>query len=280
MATTNEVVKTEPGIDDFITDEDLQGGGFEGADKESFAIPFIQILQKMSPMVDEDNPKHVEGAKAGMLYNTVTQKLYDGKTGVRFVPCMFKRCYIQWGGREGDSGFKGEHTVEEVEAMKEKGEIVEFEGRLYKPSADGGAINPKKNDYYADTRSHFILLIEENGNTSNAILSLSSSQTKASRILMTALQGRRMERNGVKRMPPMYANIVRLTTIGMANEKGTWSGVRFDLEEEFVKDKMIFEEAKAFKTAILEGTVKVDYSKSEDASASGVSDEPADAEKF
>jgi hypothetical protein len=280
MAKSNEVVKTEPTVVDFITDEDLEGGGFEGADKESFAIPFIQILQKMSPMVDEDNPKHVEGAKAGMLYNTVTQKLYDGKVGVRFVPCTFKRCFICWGGREGDAGFKGEFTPEQIEEMKEKGEIVEFENRLYKPSPDGGTVNPKKNDYYADTRSHFILLIDDKGDTSNAILSLSSSQTKASRILMTALQGRRIERNGVKRMPPMYANVVKLTTIGMANEKGTWSGARFDLEEEFVKDKIIFEEAKAFKMAIDSGAAKVDYSKSEDAHAAGVADEPTEAEKF
>jgi hypothetical protein len=280
MAKSNEVVKTEPTVVDFITDEDLEGGGFEGADKESFAIPFIQILQKMSPMVDEENPKHVEGAKAGMLYNTVTQKLYDGKIGVRFVPCTFKRCFIQWGGREGDSGFKGEFTPEQVAEMKEKEELVEVEGRLYKPNADGSPINPKKNDYFADTRSHFILLIDDKGVTSNAILSLSSSQTKASRILMTALQGRRIERNGVKRMPPMYANIVKMTTIGMANEKGTWSGVRFDLEEEFVKDKLIYEEAKAFKTAIDGGSVNVDYSKSEDAHAAGVADEPSEAEKF
>jgi hypothetical protein len=280
MAKATEVVKTEEDIVGFMDEADLGGAGFEGTDEQSFAIPFIQVLQKMSPMVDDDNPKHMEGARAGMLYNTVTQRLYDGKVGLSFVPCAYKRCFIQWGGRDADAGFKGEWTTEEVERMKKDNELVEFEGKLYKPSADGGQINPKKNDLFADTRSHYILLVDENGDTSQAILSLSSSQTKASKMLMTALQQRRMEINGVKRTPPTYATMVKLTTIGMANEKGTWSGVRFDLEEGYIKNKAVFEEAKAFWKAIVAGDVKVDYSKSENAHDTGVVDEPAEAEKF
>jgi hypothetical protein len=265
-------------VPDFIDPSDMDGG-FEGTDKDSFAIPFIQILQKMSPMVDEDNPKHIEGAKAGMLYNTVTQRLYEGKTGLTFIPCAYKRCFIQWGGRESDSGFKGEFTPEEIEAMKDRGEIVAVEGRLYKPDAEG-KVHEKKSDYFADTRSHFILLWnEETGETSQAILSLSSTQTKASKMLMTSLQQQKMLVGGVKRTPPTYVNKVKLTTIGMANEKGTWSGARFDLEG-FVGDRHVFEEAKAFWRAIAAGEVKVDYAKAENAATGNVADEPQEAEKF
>ena len=50
---------------DFAADD---GMGTEGADKDSFAIPFLSILQPLSPQVAEG----AEGAKAGRFINSVT----------------------------------------------------------------------------------------------------------------------------------------------------------------------------------------------------------------
>ena len=44
------------------------GAGMEGATAESFAIPFLGVLQKGSPQVDEASGVAIEGAKAGMLF--------------------------------------------------------------------------------------------------------------------------------------------------------------------------------------------------------------------
>lgn len=245
----------------FMSAEDMDSG-FEGADKDSYAIPFLQILQKMSPMVDPDDPAYVEGARAGMLYNTVTQTLYDGKEGVLLVPCSYKRTFIQWGGREGDGGFKGEFTPEQIVEMQAKGEIVAVEGKLFKPNPDGSPINEKKNDYFADTRSHFVLIIEKDGSVGQAILSLASTQIKASRMLMTAMQQKKVDvGNGVKRTPPMFANVARLTTVGKSNDSGSWSGAVLTLEG-MVTDPSIYADAKAFYAAVNDGAAKADYAKS------------------
>lgn len=291
MATKNpakDEVKTEVAVVTqggavaplFISDEDF-GSGFEGADKDSFAIPFLQVLQKMSPMVDEDDPKHVEGAKAGMLYNTVTQKLYDGKAGITIIPCAYRRSFIQWGGRESaESGFKGEFTPEQIVEMQGRGEIVTVEGKLLKPLADGST-HDKKSDYFADTRSHFVIIVdEETGETGQAILALASSQVKASKMLLTALQQKKVDTPRGKMTPPTYANLVKLTTFGQSNEKGAWSAVRFDLDG-LVTDAAIFNEAKAFYKAIVAGEVKVDHSKAEAPTAGAdVSGTPGAAEDF
>lgn len=264
----------------FMDAEDF-GGGFEGTDKESYAIPFLQLLQKMSPLVDEDDPKHIDGAKAGMLFNTVTQRLYDGKAGLLIVPCAYKRTFIQWGGREGDSaGFKGEFTPEAIAEMQSRSEIVTLDGKLFKPDADG-TIHEKKNDRYEDTRSHFVLIIDpETGEVGQAILSLSASLTKASKMLMTTLQQKKVDTPNGKKTPPTYANIVKLTTIGMSNDKGSWSGVRFDLDG-LVSDPAIYAEAKAFHKAIVAGEVKADYSKAEGpASDQGVAQTAQTADGF
>jgi hypothetical protein len=147
---------------DFMDAQDF-GGGFEGTDSESFAIPFLQVLQKMSPLVDEDSPRHIEGLKAGMFYNTVTGESWEGKEkGVLLIPCAFKRSFIKWGGREGgDGGFQGEFTVEQFEEMmKDPTKVQMVDGRPYEPDADGH-VNEKKSSYYADTRSHFVLILNE-----------------------------------------------------------------------------------------------------------------------
>lgn len=258
------------------------GGGFEGTDGDSFAIPFLQILQKMSPLVDEDNPRHIEGAKAGMFFNTVTGELYDGKEkGILLIPCAFKRSYILWGGREGDGGFKGEFTVAEFEElMKDPTKVVVVDGRPYVPDAEGN-INEKKSDYYADTRSHFVLIYnEETGEFGQAIMSLASSQIKASKGLMTALNQKKVATPQGLKTPPTYANIVKATTQGLSNEKGNWSGVKFELVK-LVTDPNLYANAKAFYQDIVKGNVNVDYNKADNAgTGNDVDTKPQDAEGF
>lgn len=266
---------------EFMDASDFGGAGFEGTDKDSYAIPFIQILQKMSPIVDEDNAKHIEGAKAGMLLNTVTQKLYDGKEGVLIVPCAYKRSYVIWGGRDGDSGFKGEITPEQFDEIStDETKVKVIEGKPYKPNEDG-TVNPKKNDYYADTRSHYVLIVDtESGEVGQAIVALSSTQLKASKMLMTSLSQKKVDTPAGKKTPPTFANLVRLSTVGMSNDKGSWSGAKFELEG-LVTDKDLYAEAKAFYAAVNSGAAKADFSKDpsqgEDHGASGA---PKEADGF
>lgn len=266
---------------EFLDESDFGGAGFEGVDKDSFAIPFLQVLQKMSPLVDEDSPKYIQGAKAGMLYNTVTGKLYDGKAGVQIIPCAYKRSYIQWGGREADGGFKGEFTPEQFAAMVEEGKVTNLNGKAYLPGPDG-IVNEKKSDYMADTRSHYVILIDpETGDGSLAVISLSSTLTKASRTLMTLLQQKKVNTPNGKRTPPTFANIVRFTTVPMSNDKGSWSGAKFELEG-MVQDRQTFEDAKEFYKNINAGKIKADFSKADShttGDAGGVG-EGAEAENF
>jgi hypothetical protein len=52
--------------------------GFEQMDQDDFALPFLRILTNMSPEIGE-----VDGASPGMIYNSVTGELFDGKKGVQ-----------------------------------------------------------------------------------------------------------------------------------------------------------------------------------------------------
>ena len=62
--------------------EDLAGEGFSEVTTSDLAIPFLRILANVSPQVNKREGAYVEGAEAGMIYNTVQNEVYDGVEGV------------------------------------------------------------------------------------------------------------------------------------------------------------------------------------------------------
>lgn len=270
----------------FLGMEDFDSG-FESADADSFAIPFLQILQKMSPIVDEDDPRHVKGAKAGMLYNNVTGELFDGKTGVLIIPCYYKRSFIKWGGRKAEnSGFLGEFTVEqfEDEFKNDPTKVVIDSGRFYEPDAEG-KFDKEKSSYYADTRSHYVLVQSADGTWSPALMSLSSTQIKASKMLMTTLNQKKIKvktpTGFALKTAPSFLNIVKMTTVGMSNDAGSWSGAKFELNG--LADQEVFSLAKAFYQDVRAGSVNVDHNRAVDDGGKAeeeVETKPKDADNF
>ena len=48
------------------------GSGFEEATSDSYAVPFLQVLQSGSPQCKKSDGKYIKGAEEGMIFNTVT----------------------------------------------------------------------------------------------------------------------------------------------------------------------------------------------------------------
>lgn len=242
------------------------GSGMEGADKDSFAIPFLSVLQKISPQVDEADAKYIEGAKGSMLLNTVTQQLYDGKEGLVFLPCSYQRRFLRWGPRGGDGGgFKGDFLPDVVARMKEAGEVVEQEGRLYFP-LDDGRIDPKRCDHLADVRNHFGLIYDEvSGATFQVLLSLGSTQIKKSKQLLSLLAALKVQGPNGMVTPPTWISKIRLTTVIESNDKGSWYGLKM-VPEGFIANQELYNAGKAFHSLIADGGAKVDYAAADEAS--------------
>jgi len=236
------------------------GAGMENTSTESFAIPFLAVLQSNSPQCVEGDAKYIPEAKPGMLMNTVTNALYSGKEGALFVPSAYKRSFLLWGPRQGEGGgFKGEHTAEQVAEMRASKKLLEVEGRLYEPLADG-TVNPKRCNRMADTRLHYGILIDEKtGEYGPVLFSLTSTQIKKSKQLMSALSTVRVTlQDGRKIQPPTFANVVRITTVPESNDQGNWFGVKLALEGR-VEDAGIYADAKAFHDNVLKGLATANY---------------------
>lgn len=234
------------------------GSGMEDADADSYAIPFLRVLQKGSPQVDETQAEFREDAKAGMLMNTVTGELFDGKEGVIFLPCHYQRRFIHWGPRGAeDGGYKGEVLPEKAAALRDDGEVVPVEGKLVFPRGD--STDPKKCDILADTRNHFGLMINEaTGAASQVLLSLTSTQIKKSKQLMAALNGVRVKSGGRLVTPPTWVNRIRVKTRAESNQHGSWFGVVLE-PEGFINDQDLYELGREFHDAVAGGKVEVRY---------------------
>ena len=78
---------------DFVSDS---GMGLETIEKNDLALPFLKLLQCGSDETKKKHAKYVEGAEAGMFYNTVTKKLYSGEKGIQVIPVFYKMTYPEW----------------------------------------------------------------------------------------------------------------------------------------------------------------------------------------
>lgn len=240
------------------------GAGMEGATAESFAIPFLSVLQKGSPQVDEASGVAIEGAKAGMLFENVTGKMFDGKVGVTIIPCAYRRVFLRWAQKGSDgAGFKGELAPEKVAEMRARGEISELDGKLYIPMPDG-TVSDKKCDRISDTRNHYVLLVDDaTGAWKEALMSLTSTQIKKSKMLMSALASVKVQGASGLFTPPTFANTVRVLTTPESNDKGTWFGLKFELAGQVTRPEL-YAAAKAFHSSVAKGTVIAKYEETDE----------------
>lgn len=232
------------------------GLGMENTDAESFAIPFLNVIQSNSPQVIEGEAEFIPEARPGMFVNSVTEELYDGKEGILFIPCAFRRRFIRWGARKQGGGFKGEYSAEQVEAMRIAGEVKDLNGRLYCPT-EHGVLDPDISDNVKDTRNHFGLVWSEQiDGWQGVLMSLASTQIKKSRALMTMLNMIKVPGIGT---PPTFYNVVSAVTVPESNDEGNWHGVKFTMHSDLGEDPEAYNQAKEFYKLISSGQAEVNY---------------------
>lgn len=90
MATKTEVAKKEQaGLPaEYARLEEFAGQGLDDLDSSDRSVPFLKVLEKNSPEIET-----VDGAKAGMIIDTATLKLYET---IRFVPACREHAFVEW----------------------------------------------------------------------------------------------------------------------------------------------------------------------------------------
>lgn len=214
------------------------GMGLENADKDSFAIPFLAMLQGLSPQLET-----VDEAKPGLFINTITNECYKE---VLVVPCAYQRRYLRWAPRDAGGGYKGDYSPIEVETGRLEGVERNKEGQLV-----------IEGDQLKDTRNHFVLVQNAAGAWQPALLSLSSTQIKKSKRWMSLIQGIELRTpQGKAFTPPSFSHVYKLSGIKEENSKGSWWGIQVELVEQ-VAEAELYMKAKEFSQSVAAGEVQV-----------------------
>ena len=224
------------------------GIGVSDLGSEDLAIPFIKILQKMSDELD-----NLDDAKAGDIYNTVTKGIIHGKEGVKVINCAYSLQYIEWEPRGTGTGAPFRmYAAGDVIPATERGDdnkdyVVEGEGR-----------------YLERTAQHYVLVIDSDGMTQQALLPMKSTQFKKSKQWNSAMRALKMkDAQGKLFMPPRWAHVWNLTTASEENKNGSWHGWVIE-KDSVLEDANLYAESKLFAESINAGQVKVQHIREED----------------
>lgn len=169
----NELVKTEPNTALDIPFDDLEkDAGIGGkVSLRDISVPYLYILQGLSPQVQPASPKFIRGAGVSMLYLTVFDELYEGDKGLDIVPCYYERVINEWTPRAKGGGLITTHNPESDILSKAKATDPNKPAELYLPNGN----------LVVETAYHYILTARPNKGLQQTVFPLKSTALKHSR---------------------------------------------------------------------------------------------------
>ena len=237
----------------------------EGAayDSSEMQIPFVRILQAMSPQLKKREAEYIEGSEQGDMFNTVTKQLWTGEQGLTLVPCFQTTKYLEFTPREQGGGFRGE--------------IAATDPILQRTSRSGAKeILPTGNELVKSDQ-HYCLVLDDEGSFQPVVVDMKSSQLKVSRRWKTqiAMQKVKHPRSGQLITPPLFATQWKFTTVEESNDQGSWFNYQIE-KVGLLENRDILLEAKSFRDSVAAGEVKAapEDGPHTDASSSGKDDIP------
>ncbi len=228
------------------------GSASEGMSKDDMMIPRLSILQQMSPQINKRDGAYVDGAEAGHIYDNVSNEVYDGENGITVVPISYRRAHIEWkadrGGLVNDHG--SDSACLDNCTRGSRGEYLTDEGNEIVPTGE-----------------YFVYVVEDDGNYSPAMLSMSKSQLKRARqwnSMINRLQVPHPQGGGTIN-PAMFWNAYTLSTVPEENDQGSWFGwsvkMKFDAKSGGIlknnpNGTEIYLAARDFKQQVASGVLK------------------------
>ena len=236
--TSDLTVKKEGAIAtlDFEADS---GMGLENIDKGDLALPFLKLLQSGSYETKKKHAKYVEGAEAGMFYNTVTKKLYSGEKGINVIPCFYKMTYPEWAPFDKSEGRPvNPDRGPEVMAQTTKSGTKDV-------LANGNEI--------IKTANHFVIILGDR--PEKALMSLKTTQLKTSRGWNSLMDNEMViSKTSGKSIPaPAFSRVYKINSVENTGNF-TWHGMTVNLLQP-VDNAEIYSMAKDFNLALHKSNV-------------------------
>ena len=217
---------------DFVKDS---GMGLENIDKGDLALPFLKLLQSGSDETKKKHAKYVEGAEAGMFYNTVTKKLYSGEKGIEVIPVFYRMTYPEWAPFERKEG-RPVHNDRGVDILTKTTQNAQNKDML------------ENGNQIIKTANHFVII---NGDRpEKALMTMKSTQLKESRNWNSLMENEfEIDPKTKKAVPaPIFSRIYKLNSVENSGSF-TWHGYKVSLLRK-IDNAGIYQMAKDFHNSL------------------------------
>lgn len=269
LTPANLGVGTDLEIVDFGDDA---GAGMEGARSEELLTPFLGLIQALSPQVDQSSPDYQESARPGMLINTMTGQLFDGKTGLDVVPVARDYLYGEWVPRTQGGGFRGTVGPDDERVQR----LIRAQGRFKALDTDDGTELVEQFNLFALVAPPPIT--EETAE--QIVIAFTSTKIGVYKKLFTRIGSLKYPVNGRIVTPPIWAHRWRLTSVGQKNSAGQpFFNFQFELAASTPRESLIrpnevlYAMAKGFSELVRSGQAKANFEAS--GSSAGKMDDEA-----
>ena len=139
------------------------GFGFEEVTQSDLQIPFLRIIQALSPQLKKSDPAFIAGAGQGDIFNTVTNKVWPADEGVVVLPVFFQMKFLEFIPRSQGGGFVGELSAESKEV------------RSASRDKDSGMELLSSGNELVRTAQHYVKIVHEDGSLENAIVDMKNT---------------------------------------------------------------------------------------------------------
>ena len=263
----NAVAKAkETAVSEFVND--MFEDGSEGAvfTAEELQLPFLKLAQSLSPELDKNDAKYIEGLGAGEMFNSLTSEVYK-ETDV--IPCYTKTAYKEWVPLAKGGGFVGE--LDPTDKVIQTASRVQEGGRTMDLLPNGNEL-VISDDYYC--------LIVKEEDYEPIVLSMTSTQRKVAKRwrTMIAMNKARNPKTGTLQIIPIYSTIWKLSSVQEVN-KNNQKYANYSVAKVGPipgEKRGLFEEAKSFRQSVMAGEVKVVEEQAKPAGSSQTDDQAQD----
>lgn len=226
-------------LDDLVS---FEGEGLD-YDTSELQIPFVRIIQALSPQIKKSDSAYIQGASMGDLFNTVTNQYWSGEEGVTVIPCYQETKYLKFGPRTQGGGFLGELAKDDPQITQARRE-------------GGKEILPDGNELVKSDQ-HYCLILDEDGVPGFGIIDMKSTQLKISRRwkTMAKMLSVKHPKTGQLVSPPIFGSMWKLKTVEESNDMGSWFNYTIE-RVGYVNNKELLDAAVAFRNSITSGQAK------------------------
>lgn len=206
VAMTNEQLPAVADDLDFAADGQSTAQMFTQADLK---LPFIRLLQDLSPEVDKKKPDYIQGAESGMWMNSLTKKLYDGENGILFIPFAYIRDITEWKPNRGGL-VKSHGTDESLFAKTQRND-------------KGEDVLPNGHTLLLSLMYYGLVIDTDEQVTEPAVIALSKTAAKHGRAWNTAMNTARHKLpNGQVITPATFFYVYQLKAAVESKDQNSW----------------------------------------------------------